>query len=114
VKDLADRGIGFRSITEGLDLTTAIGRLMLTVLTGSAEFERDLIREQTAATLQAKKRRGERLGRPLSLTPSQSAAARKMLDDGESPSHVARLFRVDRSTLYRTIAKGDRIDAEAV
>jgi DNA invertase Pin-like site-specific DNA recombinase len=102
VKDLADRGIGFRSITEGLDLTTAIGRLMLTVLTGSAEFERDLIREQTAATL------------PLSLTPSQSAAARKMLDDGESPSHVARLFRVDRSTLYRTIAKGDRIDAEAV
>ena len=59
----------------------------------------------TTAALAAKKRRGERLGRPLALTPSQIKAARKMLDDGDSPSHVARVFRVDRSTLYRALAK---------
>jgi DNA invertase Pin-like site-specific DNA recombinase len=39
------------------------------------------------------------------LTPSQVKAARKMIDDGDSPSHVARALRVDRSTLYRALAK---------
>lgn len=105
IEALAKRGVGFRSLTEGVDTTTSAGRMVVTILAGVAQFERDIISERTTATLQAKKRRGETLGRPRSLTRSQVDAARKLLEDGESPSHVARLFRVDRSTLYRALAK---------
>lgn len=105
VEELEKRGIGFRSLSEAVDTTTSTGRLVLGIFASLAQFERDLIRERTTAALEAKKRRGERLGRPLALTPSQVKAARKMLDDGDSPSHVARVFRVDRSTLYRALAK---------
>lgn len=109
IDELSRRNVGFRSLTEALDTTSSVGRLVLGVLAAIAQFERDLIRERTSAALRAKQRRGERLGRPVALTPQQVDTAHKLLDDGESPSHVARLFRVDRSTLYRAIAKrGDR------
>jgi DNA invertase Pin-like site-specific DNA recombinase len=105
VEELAKRGIGFRSLNEAIDTTTSTGRLVLGIFASLAQFERDLIRERTTAALAAKKRRGERLGRRLALTPSQVKAARKSLDDGDSPSHVARFLRIDRSTLYRALAR---------
>jgi len=108
VERLAERGVGFRSLHEALDTTTAAGRLILGIFGALAQFERDLIRERTTAALAAKKRRGETLGRPRAMTPSQVAAAVKMLHDGEAPSHVARLFKIDRSTLNRAIARQKR------
>ena len=105
VHDLVARGIGFRSLDESIDTTTASGRLVLHIFAALADFERELTRERTRDALAAKKRRGEKLGRPNALTPAKVKAARKMLDAGDSPSHVARLFDVDRSTLYRALAK---------
>jgi DNA invertase Pin-like site-specific DNA recombinase len=105
VEDLKKRGVGFRSLSDGFDTNSSTGQMIFTVLSAMAQFERDLIRERTSAALQAKKRRGEVLGRPRSLSRSQIEAARKMVDDGDSPSHVARILRVDRSTLYRALAK---------
>ncbi len=105
VESLVARGVGFLSLRENIDTTTATGRLVLGVFSALAAFERDLVRERTVAALQAKRRRGETLGRPRAMTPSQVAAAVKMLHDGEAPSHVARLFKIDRSTLNRAIAR---------
>lgn len=105
VEGLAERGVGFRSLSESIDTTTATGRLVLNIFAALAAFERDLVRERTTAALQAKKRRGEKLGRPFALTPSQVKAAKKMIDCGESASHVARVLRVDRSTIYRALSK---------
>lgn len=105
VHNLVARGVGFRSLDESIDTTTATGRLILHIFAALADFERELTRERTRDALAAKKRRGERLGRPRALTPAKVKAARKMLAVGDSPSHVARLFNVDRSTLYRAIAK---------
>jgi DNA invertase Pin-like site-specific DNA recombinase len=112
VEGLVARGVGFRSLHEAIDTTTAAGRLVLGIFASLAAFERDFIRERTAAALQAKKRRGEALGRPRAMTPSQIAAARSMLDAGESPSHVARIFGVDRSTLYRALARSTAFRAD--
>lgn len=105
IETLNERGVEFRSLNESIDTGNAAGRLVLNVFASLAAFERDLIRERTRDALAAKRSRGEKLGRPFSLKPSQVKAARKMIDAGESPSHVARLFEVDRSTLYRALAK---------
>jgi len=68
-----------------------------------ADFERELISERTKASLAAKRRRGEGIGRPRALSPSQVAEVKRMIERGESPTHVARLFRCGRATLYRVI-----------
>jgi DNA invertase Pin-like site-specific DNA recombinase len=75
------------------------------VLGAVAQFERDVLRERTVAGLAAAKRRGERLGRRPALSLAQVREAKKMLDHGESPRHVARVFEVGRSTLYPSMDK---------
>jgi DNA invertase Pin-like site-specific DNA recombinase len=101
VHDLAERGIGFRSLAEAIDTTSAAGKLVLHMFAALAAFERDLISERTKAALAAKKRRGESVGRRPGLTPAQVREARALLAAGRGPSYVARTFRVGRSTLYR-------------
>ncbi len=105
VEELAARGVAFRSLTDPVDTTNASGRLVLGIFAAIAQFERDLTRERIVAALGAKKRRGEPLGRRRALTPSQLAEARTMLERGDSPSHVARILRVNRSTLYRALGR---------
>jgi DNA invertase Pin-like site-specific DNA recombinase len=101
VAGLHDRGAHLRALREGLDTTTAVGRMMLGVFGALAEYERAIIAERTAERLAAKKRRGERTGRRPALTPSQIRDARTLLDTGKSATSVARTLRVGRSTLYR-------------
>ncbi len=64
VKELIDKGIGFTSITDNLDFTTASGKLHFYIICAFAEFERSLISDRTKAALKAKKEAGIRLGRP--------------------------------------------------
>ena len=104
VHDLADRDIGFKSLAESIDTTSAAGRLVLHIFASLADFERELIRERTRDALQAKKRRGERLGRKPALNSARLQAARTMLDAGFNVGHVARVLKVGRSTLYRVLA----------
>ena len=111
IEGLSRRSVAFKSLAENLDTGSATGRLTLHLFAALAAFEKDVLIERTKAALAAKKRRGETLGRPRALKPSQVAAAVKMLQDGETPSHVARLFRVDRSTLHRAVARQKRTAA---
>lgn len=101
VDELASRGVGFRSLTEGFDTTTAAGRLMLGVIGSLAEFERQLIRERTVAGLTAARTRGSRLGRPTVVTPAKLAAARSLIDGGSTVTEAAAAVGVSRPTLYR-------------
>jgi len=105
VEALAQRGVGFRSLHEAIDTKGPAGRLVLHMFAALSQFERDIISERTKEKMASKRRRGERIGRPLALTPSQVRAAKKMLDQGEGPSQVARVLRVDRSTLYRALQR---------
>lgn len=104
VHQLAECGVGFRSLAESIDTASAAGRLVLHVFASLADFERDLIRERTRAALAAKKRRGERVGRRPVLSPSRLGAARELIEAGHGVAHVSRILKVGRSTLYRALA----------
>src|SRR5271169_51183 len=86
---------GFRSLADAwADTTTAHGRLMLTVLGGLAEFERELIRARTGEGRERAKARGQSLGRPFKLTPHQRSEVIRRRDRGESLTEIARTSRL--------------------
>jgi len=105
VRDLEAKGAHFQSLSEGIDTTTAQGRLTFHLMGALAEFERSLIVERTQAGLRAAKKRGARLGRPPALTAAQVNHARKLIESGERPTTVAGTLGVDRSTLYRALKR---------
>src|SRR5262245_28670300 len=78
VTGLADRGIGFCGLQEAIDTTTPGGKLVFHVFAALAEFERDLIRERTAAGLAAARARGRHGGRPAALDDGQVELAREL------------------------------------
>jgi DNA invertase Pin-like site-specific DNA recombinase len=99
---VAKAGAGFRSINDGwADTTTPHGRLMLTVLGGLAEFERELIRARTGEGRKRAKERGVRFGRPRKLTPHQRQEALQRLTAGETQADIARTYAVDPTTIGR-------------
>lgn len=77
---LADRGVGFRSLTEGFDTTTPGGKLIFHVFAGLAEFEREIIRERTTAGLTSARARGRVGGRRPKMTADKLATARQLYD----------------------------------
>jgi DNA invertase Pin-like site-specific DNA recombinase len=94
---------GFRSLGDAwADTTTAHGRLMLTVLGGLAEFERDLIRTRTGEGRARAVARGQRMGRPPKLTPHQRREAINRRDrGGESLADIGRSYNVSGATISR-------------
>jgi DNA invertase Pin-like site-specific DNA recombinase len=107
VEGLEQRKVGFRSLTEAIDTTTAGGRLVFQIFGALAEFERQVIRERTMAGLTAARARGRRGGRPPALLAKDLAAAKAMLKDPEiTVEEVARRLRVAPSTLYRHLPGG--------
>jgi DNA invertase Pin-like site-specific DNA recombinase len=93
---------GFRSLGDTwADTTTPHGRLMLTVLGGLAEFERELIKARTGEGRTRAKARGVHMGRPSKLSPHQRREAIARLNAGESQSDVARSYGVAHTTIGR-------------
>jgi DNA invertase Pin-like site-specific DNA recombinase len=104
---ISERGAGFKSLKDTwADTTTPHGRLMLTVLGGLAEFERELIRSRTGEGRARAKDRGVRFGRPRKMTPLQRQEAIQRLAAGETQADVARTYNVDATTIGRLL--GDR------
>jgi DNA invertase Pin-like site-specific DNA recombinase len=107
VEGLEARGIGFRSLTEAIDTTTAGGRLVFQIFGALAEFERQVIRERTRAGLAAARAQGRKSGRPPALLPQDLTAARALLRDPEiTVEEVARRLKVAPATLYRHLPGG--------
>lgn len=100
---LAERGIGFRSLTEAIDTGSATGKLLFHILGALAEFERSLLIERTRAGIAAARKRGQHLGRPSAMTRAQILHARELLDQGKTQMEVASIVGVARSTLNRTL-----------
>ena len=103
VAALAERGIGFKSLTEQIDTTTPGGKLIFHVFGALAEFERDLIRERTHAGLAAARARGRLGGRPKKLADAkQIAAARALYESGQTDiDTICSTLDISRATLYR-------------
>lgn len=103
---LKTSGAGFKSLSESIDTTTAAGRLMMQMLGGFAEFEREMIRERTRRGLEAAKQRGVTLGRPAALTDDQVELIAARIDLGEwTQADAARFFGVNRSTVLRALRR---------
>jgi DNA invertase Pin-like site-specific DNA recombinase len=103
---IVDRKAGFRSLTDTwADTTTSHGRLMLTVLGGLAEFERDLICARTGEGRVRAVARGVKMGRPPKLTPHQQKEAIKRRDQGEETlTDIGRSYNVSPATISRLTA----------
>jgi DNA invertase Pin-like site-specific DNA recombinase len=102
---VAKAGAGFKSLADAwADTNSPRGRLMLTVLGGLAEFERELIRARTGEGRKRAQARGVRFGRPPKLNAHQRAEAIKRLDAGETQADVARTYGVDATTIGRLLA----------
>jgi DNA invertase Pin-like site-specific DNA recombinase len=99
---VADKGAGFKSLRDSwADTTSAHGRLMLTILGGLAEFERELIRVRTGEGRQRAMARGVVMGRRPKLTVHQRREAIARREAGEVLTDIARSFNVSHSTISR-------------
>ncbi len=102
---LKDRQVAFRSLTEGMDTTTASGELLFHVFGALAQYERALTHERVIAGLAAAKRRGRVGGRPAAIVGEKREAIIAALNGGMSKAAVCRNFGVKRTTLIDTLAR---------
>jgi DNA invertase Pin-like site-specific DNA recombinase len=107
IRELGERGIVLRSLREGIDSATAAGRMVAGVLASLAELELELGRERRSAARDARRARGQSIGRSKALDESQAALALRMDTAGEPASTIAKTLKVNRATVYRVIANRD-------
>ena len=107
ISNLQSQNIGFKSITENIDTSTATGQLIFHIFGALAEFERNLIKERTIAGLDAARSRGRRGGRPkLKITASKVAMAKKLYADrSNSVDEICKTLSISKPTLYRYVKK---------
>lgn len=108
VAELTQGGVQVKFVREALTFDgnhSPIANLLLSVLGAVAQFERDLIRERQLEGVAAAKARGVYKGRKPSLTQAKAFEVYLRLKDGESPTRLARVYGVNRSTIYRRAAQ---------
>jgi DNA invertase Pin-like site-specific DNA recombinase len=103
LKELAELGVGFVSLTEALDLTTPTGRAMAGLLSVFAEFEREILRERIRAGIVEARLKGTKLGRPLTAAKN-AAQIRKLHRAGVSKAEIARRLEIGRTSVRRILA----------
>jgi DNA invertase Pin-like site-specific DNA recombinase len=108
--ELRNRGVGFQAITQGIDTTTAVGRMLYGQLAVFAEFEREQISECTKAGMAAARKRGVHIGRPRKLTEKQIVYARRQLATRrDTITRLANSYGVASVTLSRAIRQQLRL-----
>lgn len=103
--DLDQQGCGFVSLTETwCDTSTKVGRLIMTIMGGISEFERELIRDRCEAGIERAKAKGTKFGRKVKLTPEQRRVAAARYAKGETQAQLAAVYGVSEATMYRALA----------
>lgn len=104
IKDLHDRGIVVRSLTDGLDSSTECGRMVMTILAAVAEYEVGLKHERAEAKRKLIRQRGGSLGgaKPK-LDAEQIDAIQRSHSNGETVAALARVHKISRMTIYRLL-----------
>jgi putative DNA-invertase from lambdoid prophage Rac len=103
MKELAQLGVGFVSLTEALDLTTPAGRAMAGLLSIFAEFEHEILRERIRAGIAEARLQGKHLGRPVTVGKN-AAQFRKLHRAGVSKAEIARQLNISRTSERRILA----------
>ncbi len=102
VNELENSGIGFASLTEHIDTTSATGELIFHIFGSMAKFERRLIIERTKAGLVAARARGKVGGRP-GITEEKIVAIRSLAKTNQSPQQTCKVLGISKSTFYKYI-----------
>src|SRR6516165_9188721 len=105
IRELRDREIVLRSLRERIDTSNATGRMVAGVLASLAELELELGWERRTAAREARRARGQHIGRPKALDGKNAALAKRMHASGESASTIANTLGVSRATVYRVLAE---------
>jgi DNA invertase Pin-like site-specific DNA recombinase len=92
-------------VVVGIETSNATGRMVAGVLASLAELELELGRERRAAAREARRARGQHIGRPKALDPKKAGLAQRMHASGESASTIAAALGVSRATVYRVLAE---------
>jgi DNA invertase Pin-like site-specific DNA recombinase len=103
LKELAELGVGFVSLTEALDLTTPTGRAMAGLLSVFAEFEHEILRERIRAGIAEARLKGKPFGRPLTAA-KKSGEIRKLYRAGITKAEIARRLEIGRTSVRRLLA----------
>ena len=111
VDELTSRGIGFRSLTEGLHTDGPMGKAMLTIMAAFAQLERDTMIERTRAGLAAAAANGRKGGRPRKVDVADAAKARRLRDKGITATDIGKMLGVSRATVYRYLSDGASLSA---
>ncbi|HCX00642.1 MAG TPA: DNA-invertase, partial [Pantoea sp.] len=101
ISELHERGAHFRSLTDSIDTSSAMGRFFFHVMSALAEMERELIVERTLAGLAAARAKGRMGGRPRVLTPDEVEQISRLLAKGHTRQQLAIIYNVALSTLYK-------------
>jgi DNA invertase Pin-like site-specific DNA recombinase len=107
LKELAELGVAFVSLTEALDLTTPTGRAMAGLLSVFAEFEHEILRERIRAGIADARLRGKHLGRPVTVG-KQASQIRKLYRGGVSKAEIARRLEISRTSVRRILGERNR------
>jgi DNA invertase Pin-like site-specific DNA recombinase len=110
IHELGEDGIVLRSLREGIDTSNPTGRMVAGVLASLAELELELGRERRTMAREARRARGQAIGRPKALDASKAALAQRMHASGESAGTIAGALGVSRATVYRALAESDGTD----
>lgn len=104
---IEQKGAGFKSLTEAIDTTTPVGRMLAGVLGSFAQFEREMLKERTKLGLARARAAGRVGGARFKLSPAQQKAALHMINGGggKTQAEVAELFNVNRSTISRLVSE---------
>jgi DNA invertase Pin-like site-specific DNA recombinase len=106
LKKIEEAGAAFRSLTEAIDTSTPVGKMLLGVLGSFAQFERDMLRERTLLGLARARAEGRIGGGRCALNTKQQAEAIRMVtEEGRSQTEVAVLFDVSASTICRLVSE---------
>ena len=98
VELLQSKGVKVISLREGFDLSTPVGKAMLTMMAGLASLEKDLIAERRAAGIKRAKSEGVHCGRPRKATSEQVT---QMIHDGMSPREIMSQLQISKASFYR-------------
>ncbi|MGP5397712.1 recombinase family protein, partial [Arthrobacter rhombi] len=102
LQDMKARGVHFRSLTEGISTTGAMGTAMATVMSAFAQLERDQLSERTRAGLAAAAKKGRHPGRPtITRNTDRVAQTLQYRHAGMNPEEIRKLLGVSLSTVYR-------------